>query len=214
VQSWDTANKVSELSDYSVCTTWGVKGSRIYLLHVMRRRMEYPDLNRMVYIQARTYGATLVLIEDQASGTQLIQELVREGLHSAKGYKPEHDKVMRLRAQTATIENGFVFVPREASWLAEYIHELTTFPNARYCDQADSTSQALAWINLAPGEPGIISFYRQEAARKKHRQGVPVNRIAAEAGTTPEEVQGWLSPRPASELTEAGAKPRRIAENT
>ena len=26
VQSWDTANKVSELSDYSVCTTWGIKG--------------------------------------------------------------------------------------------------------------------------------------------------------------------------------------------
>jgi len=25
VQSWDTANKVTELSDYSVCTTWGVK---------------------------------------------------------------------------------------------------------------------------------------------------------------------------------------------
>ena len=26
VQSWDTANKASELSDFSVCTSWGVKG--------------------------------------------------------------------------------------------------------------------------------------------------------------------------------------------
>jgi phage terminase large subunit-like protein len=26
VQSWDTANKASELSDFSVCTTWGIKG--------------------------------------------------------------------------------------------------------------------------------------------------------------------------------------------
>ena len=26
VQSWDTANKATELSDFSVCTTWGVKG--------------------------------------------------------------------------------------------------------------------------------------------------------------------------------------------
>jgi hypothetical protein len=25
VQSWDTANKATELSDFSVCTTWGVK---------------------------------------------------------------------------------------------------------------------------------------------------------------------------------------------
>jgi phage terminase large subunit-like protein len=30
VQSWDTANKPSELADYSACTTWGVKGSRLY----------------------------------------------------------------------------------------------------------------------------------------------------------------------------------------
>ena len=27
----------------------------------------------------------------------------------------------------------------QARWLAEYLHELTTFPNAKYDDQADST---------------------------------------------------------------------------
>ena len=31
VQSWDTANKATELSDFSVCTTWGVKGKNLYL---------------------------------------------------------------------------------------------------------------------------------------------------------------------------------------
>jgi hypothetical protein len=46
-QAWDTASKVSELSDYSVCTTWGVIGittdeRQIYLLHVARERLEYP----------------------------------------------------------------------------------------------------------------------------------------------------------------------------
>lgn len=39
VQSWDTANKESELADYSVCTTWGVKNKQMYLLHVLRKRM-------------------------------------------------------------------------------------------------------------------------------------------------------------------------------
>jgi phage terminase large subunit-like protein len=52
----------------------------------MRRRMEYPDLKRAVVSHARIYGATVVLIEDQASGIQLIQELKREGLRSAQGY--------------------------------------------------------------------------------------------------------------------------------
>ena len=35
-QSWDTAVKATELSDYSVCTTWGKKESNLYLLHVLR----------------------------------------------------------------------------------------------------------------------------------------------------------------------------------
>ncbi len=30
VQSWDTANKATELSDFSVCTTWGVTGKDLF----------------------------------------------------------------------------------------------------------------------------------------------------------------------------------------
>lgn len=52
VQSWDTANKPSELDDFSVCTTWGIINERIYLLHVLRKRLEYPDLKRAVRAQA------------------------------------------------------------------------------------------------------------------------------------------------------------------
>ena len=43
VQSWDTANKASELSDFSVCTSWGIKGKNLYLLHVLRKRIKYPS---------------------------------------------------------------------------------------------------------------------------------------------------------------------------
>src|SRR5262249_13583200 len=34
LQSWDTANKATDLSDFSVCTTWGIYDNRYYLLHV------------------------------------------------------------------------------------------------------------------------------------------------------------------------------------
>ena len=44
---------------------------------------------------------------------------------------------MRLHAQTATIENGFVWLPREAPWLAEYLRELTLFPAGRHDDQVE-----------------------------------------------------------------------------
>src|SRR5271155_147533 len=82
VQSWDTANKASELSDFSVCTSWGIVGRNLYLLDVLRRRLEYPELKRAVADAYARWRPDVVLIEDKASGTQLIQELVAEGLHA------------------------------------------------------------------------------------------------------------------------------------
>jgi predicted phage terminase large subunit-like protein len=207
VQSWDTANKLSELADYSVCTTWGIKDKRIYLLHVLRKRLNYPDLKRAVREQAGTYRATVVLIEDKASGTQLVQELVHDGLRMVKAVKPEGDKVMRFNAQTATIENGFVYQPREALWLADYLHEIVTFPSSKYDDQADSTSQALAWINSQPPEHGIIEFQRREYARMMHRQGLSLEVIATKVRSTPAAIDRWIK-----EYEEAEARARKRHE--
>ena len=44
---------------------------------------------------------------------------------------------MRLHAQTAAIENGFVHLPLDAPWLEGYLHELLTFPNGRHDDQVE-----------------------------------------------------------------------------
>ena len=103
------------------------------------------------------------MIEDKASGTQLIQELVGAGMHGVTAYKPTGDKVMRLHAQTATIENGFVHLPRDAPWLEGYVHELLTFPNGRHDDQVDSTAQALDWFRQRASEPALLTYYRQLA---------------------------------------------------
>jgi predicted phage terminase large subunit-like protein len=116
VQSWDTANKATELSDFSVCTTWGIAGNNLYLIDLVRRRMEYPELKREVRAQYERFRPSIVLIEDKASGTQLIQELVQDGLYAVTRYQPQTDKIMRMHAQTAMIENGFVHLPEAAPW--------------------------------------------------------------------------------------------------
>jgi predicted phage terminase large subunit-like protein len=167
VQSWDTANKATELSDFSVCTTWGMHGKNLYLLGLLRQRLEYPALKRAVREQQSLYDATEVLIEDKASGTQLIQELIADGCHGVTRYQPDCDKVMRLHAQTAMIENGFVHIPESAPWLAEYLHEMTVFPNGKHDDQVDSTAQFLDWFKKPfPGQ-GIFDYYREMAEKLK-----------------------------------------------
>lgn len=161
VQSWDTAIKEHQLADYSVCTTWGVQGRTVYLLDVHRKRMEYPELKRSVARLSALWRANTVLIEDKASGSQLIQEL-RGEVPGLKGIKVEGgDKVMRMHAQTAVIENGFVRIPSQATWRDDYLYELTTFPKSKYDDQVDSTSQALQWITMHGIEPGMIAYYRE-----------------------------------------------------
>lgn len=167
IQSWDTANKPGNLNDYSVCTTWGIKGDCLYLLHVFRKRLNYPDLKRAVKDQANYHRATVVIIEDKASGTQLLQEFKQEGFSSATAYKSQEDKIMRLHAQTGKIENGLVYLPKEAPWLADYLHELLAFPGGRYDDQVDSTAQALDWIGTPKPNDGFYQYILQELERMR-----------------------------------------------
>ncbi len=167
VQSWDTANKSTELTDYSVCTTWAQKDKRIYLLDVLRKRMDYPDLKRAVRQHAELFHPTNILIEDKASGTQLIQELLRDGVYGVTPYEPTMDKIMRMHTVSNTIENGFVYLPTESDWRAAYMHELTTFPNGKYDDQVDSTSQALDWLKQGARVYGVLDYNRQEEMARK-----------------------------------------------
>jgi predicted phage terminase large subunit-like protein len=174
IQSWDTASVAAELNSYSVCITLGTKGKNIYVLHVLRKRMNFPELKRAVRGQAQAWRPNIILIEDKASGIQLIQESVAENVRGITKYKPEGgDKIMRMHAQTATIENGLVYLPREAPWLDEYLHELITFPKGKYDDQVDATAQALDWLKGSHNFDGWIEFYRGEAEKaQRYRAGL------------------------------------------
>src|SRR5262245_39577820 len=55
--------------------SWGLKAQRMYLLDVFRRKLDFPDLKRSVRQLADLHHAKVVLIEDKASETSLIQEL-------------------------------------------------------------------------------------------------------------------------------------------
>ena len=106
-----------------------------------------------------------MLIEDKASGTQMIQELVQQGLHAVTRYQPQADKIMRMHAM---IENGFVHLPKEAAWLPEYLHELTVFPKGKHDDQVDSTAQMLDWVNAGSEPQGWMWTMYKELAAEPH----------------------------------------------
>ena len=146
VQSWDTADKGGQQNAYSVCETWAVTKTACYLLHVLRRRMNIPTLQRTARSHARKWKPSVVLIEDAASGTALIQHLREETHLSVFGVRPDKDKLLRMDIETPAIEAGNVYLPEEADWLPDFEAEVESFPRSKWKDQVDAMSQFLHWV--------------------------------------------------------------------
>ncbi|QDV34922.1 phage terminase large subunit [Tautonia plasticadhaerens] len=155
VQSWDTASKAAELNDPSCCTTWGIRPDGYDLLHVLVKRLEYPQLKARVAEHAETWGANAVLIEDKSSGQQVLQDLRHSTQLPLLAINPEKDKETRASAVSALVEAGKVSLPTHAAWLTDYEMELMTFPNAPHDDQVDSTTQFLNWMRTRSVTPDI-----------------------------------------------------------
>jgi predicted phage terminase large subunit-like protein len=150
VQSWDVASKAGGKNDWSVCTTWGVRKRQYFLLHVLRERLEFPDLLHRAAEIARRFSAHRILVEDASSGSALAQALRALVTSPVIAIKPKLDKPARVQRASAVFEAGRVFLPVDAPWLPEYRRELLAFPGSRHDDQVDSTSQFLIWAEERP----------------------------------------------------------------
>lgn len=147
VQSWDTASKDGIHNDWSVCITAALIGRDVWIVDVHRARYGFPDLKKAAHRLAGEWSAQIVLIEDAASGQQLLQTLRAEGTLHAEIIRcaPEGDKLSRLSGVSALIEAGHLVLPEAAPWLATLMHELLAFPNGRHDDQVDALAQLLHW---------------------------------------------------------------------
>ena len=155
IVSWDTAMSSNQLADYSACVVLLVRGETVYVLDVIRARLEYPDLKRAVLLHHKrwrqTQAAYSLIIEKKGSGLSLIQDLRRENVHVI-GVDPDGDKIMRMAAQTAPIEAGAVHLPLNAPWMDAFKKEMLAFPKGKHDDQVDALSQGLRRA-YAPKQP-------------------------------------------------------------
>jgi hypothetical protein len=87
------------------CTTWGVKGKDLFLLHVLRKRMEYPEPKRAVFDAAvfrvmPMPTATLPMIAEQRGdvGRMFSDSAVAAAARDA-GVRDSSSRVRYLRIQ-------------------------------------------------------------------------------------------------------------------
>ena len=74
----------------------------------------------------------------------------------------------RLSAVSPLFEAGNVFLP-EARWTADFVEELTRFPNTGNDDQVDACTQALLYLPRQSSR--IMEYYRELAEKAKGRIG-------------------------------------------
>lgn len=150
LQSWDPAASELPTADWTVCTTWGFLAGRIFLLEILRQRMDYPTLKRSIIAQRRKWQADHVIIERSSNGLPLCQQLGAEGPFRPVPWPPsglrQRDKAERLIAHTGQIEEGRVWLPATLDGLDAFLSELRAFPNGRYDDQVDTLTQLLEYL--------------------------------------------------------------------
>lgn len=158
----DTAQKTGQQNDYTVFLCAGTDGNNVYVLDLVRDRLEAPDLidtakqfwkrhqpNR-ISNPARFIG---FFIEDKVSGTGLIQTLRRETNIPVMPVSRDRDKVSRVNDILPYVRAGRLHVPEHASWVRDYIAELVSFSPAMthlHDDQVDPTCDAVNEL-LSPG---------------------------------------------------------------
>jgi len=146
VQSWDTAGMVNAGNDWSVCTTWGITDSMIFMLDRFKERLEFPELKRQLVAQAVRHSPDAILVENKSSGQALVQEYQRETNLPILPINVTRDKLARANAVTPLIEGGCVYLPEWASWADDYMNIMAAFPRGSHDDDVDSTTQALEYL--------------------------------------------------------------------
>lgn len=149
VISIDTANKAKEIHDPTVMEIYGRVGKTWYLREVVREHLAYPDLKKTFFAVYHKYKPDFVLIEDKASGTQLLQE-AQEMNFPVVPIEPEADKITRMELQLGVIESGLISLPDplkfDYGWIHDLDVELSQFPDCVTWDQIDAMSQFVKWV--------------------------------------------------------------------
>jgi predicted phage terminase large subunit-like protein len=146
--SVDCASKVQERNDFTAISVWmeEVGTGLHYLCEVVRKRLEFDDMAKEIDHTARKWNANLILVEDKGAGTQYIQTRKGKSHIPIVPINPRGDKEFRFDGVIPMFTTGMVLLPESAHWLPDYEAELIAFPNGKFDDQVDTTSQYLEHV--------------------------------------------------------------------
>lgn len=174
IMSLDAAQEANNRADYNALTVWGVffneetNNYNIILLNAIKKRMEFPELKKMVFEEYKDWEPDSFIVEKKSNGAALYQELRRMGVPISE-FTPGkgQDKISRVNAVSDLFSSGIVWAP-DKRWAKEVIEECNDFPSGANDDLVDSTTQALmrfrqgGFIRLPSDEPEEQRYFKRQ----------------------------------------------------
>jgi predicted phage terminase large subunit-like protein len=165
IMALDAAQEANNRADFNALTTWGVffneetKNYNIILLNSIKKRLEFPELKKLVLEEYKDWEPDAFIVEKKSNGAALYQELRRMGVPIGE-FTPGkgQDKISRVNAVSDLFNSGIVWAP-DHRWAQEVIEECNDFPSGANDDLVDSTTLALlrfrqgGFIRLPSDEP-------------------------------------------------------------
>lgn len=153
ILSVDTAYTTKESADYTALGAFARVGKDYYILDIMRGKFEFDILyNKLIEFYnscTHRFGkVSKVIIENKTAGISLLQLLKKNTRLPLQEYTPTKDKFTRV-CEVIEILHSSYHIPATASWLSDYINELTLFTNNgthEHDDLVDVTTQALFYL--------------------------------------------------------------------
>lgn len=160
----DCAGTEHKTSDYTVVLTIGrTKDNKDILLDIYREQIDTTKQLPILQSIVSKWNPVLVMIENIGFGTSLLHSATHIGL-PVTGITPKKDKISRAFAMVSKCELGYVYLPKSAPWVEEFISELLQFPRSRNDDQVDT----FAYISKID-EHSILEYISEEDAKEYMR---------------------------------------------
>jgi len=186
VQYWDLAYSQRTGADFTVAVTLGIDGDqRLYILHVLRQRIEAEGLVDLMARHIEDTRPDLVGVEEGAYKQAAVRDIVRlltfRLTHPAAvlPVPVSRDKVTRALLAASRAQHGFLFADKAAPWWGDFLTELLRFPKGAHDDQVDALAGA---VQLAV-EKVPVALHRRRT-RQRYRLGHPAR----------PEMDAWWSP--------------------
>lgn len=150
IMSSDLSMDDTEGADFTVTLVIGRKDANVYLIDMVRDRMDFPMQIETLNLLSRKYPrARTKLIERKANGYAVIKTLQNK-ISGIYPIEPKGDKYSRLKATVPEWVSGNIWIPDSTlpgkGWVKDLKDEMTLFPKGAHDDICDAFSQGVNYL--------------------------------------------------------------------